>query len=80
MKRIQTCGKTYKANKRIDELNALVPDLTTKNQNKITENKMLITNNIDKINNQVTNTVDNYIVTTKETKRRKDTYRGKPTT
>ena len=65
MKRIQTCGKTYKANKRIDELNALVPDLTTKNQNKITENKMLITNNIDKINNQVTNTVDNYIVTTK---------------
>ena len=40
------------ANKRTDELNTLIPDLTTKNQNKITENKILITNNIDKINNK----------------------------
>ena len=37
------------ANKRIDELNTLILDLTTKNKNKITENKILITNNIDKI-------------------------------
>ena len=51
MKRIQTCGKTYKQQiKRIDELNnTLLLDLTTK-KNKITKNKILITNNIDKIN------------------------------
>ena len=70
------------ANKRTDELNTLILDLTTKNKNKITENKILITNKIDEINNQVTNTMDNHIVTTenrinatsqKETKRRKDT-------
>ena len=76
------------ANKRTDELNTLILDLTTKNKNKITENKILITNKIDEINNQVTNTMDNHIVTTenrinatsqKETKRRKDTQ-TKPTT
>ena len=43
------------ASKRIDELNTLILDLTIKNKNRITENKILITNNIDKINNQVTN-------------------------
>ena len=74
------------ANKRIDELNTLILNLTTKNKNKITENKILITNNIDKINNQVTNTMLNHIVTTENRrnktlqKRRKDTYRDKPTT
>ena len=52
------------ANKRIDELNTLILDLTTNNKNKITETKILITNNIDKINNAVTNTRDNHIVTT----------------
>ena len=52
------------ANKRIDELNSLILDLTIKNKNKITESKILITNNIDKINNQVTNTMLNRIVTT----------------
>ena len=52
------------ANKRIDELNTLILDLTTNNKNKITETKILITNNIDKINNTVTNTRDNHIVTT----------------
>ena len=48
-------------NKRIDELNTLILDLTTKNKNKITENKILITNKIDDINNQMTNTIDNHI-------------------
>ena len=52
------------ANKRIHELNTLILDLTRKNKNKITENKILITNNIDKINNQVTNTMLNHIVRT----------------
>ena len=52
------------AKKRIDELNTLILDLTTKNENKITENKILITNKIDEINNQVTNAVENHIVTT----------------
>ena len=50
-------------NKRIDELNTLILDLTTKNKNKITENKIVITNKIDEINNQVTNTMVNHIVT-----------------
>ena len=74
------------ASKRIDELNTLILDLTIKNKNRITENKILITNNIDKINNQVTNTMLNHIVTTENRrnktlqKRRKDTYRDKPTT
>ena len=49
------------ANKKIDELNTLIFDLTTKNKNKITENKILITNKIDDINNQMTNTIDNHI-------------------
>ena len=31
------------ANKRIDELNTLILDLTTKNKSKTTENKILIT-------------------------------------
>ena len=35
------------ANKRIDELNTLILDFTVKNKNKITENKILITNKID---------------------------------
>ena len=39
------------ANKRIDELNTLILDLTTKNKKKITENKILITNKIDDISN-----------------------------
>ena len=52
------------ANKRVDELNTLIPDLTTKNKNKITENEILITNNLDKTNNQVTNAIDSHIVTT----------------
>ena len=52
------------AKKRIDELNTLILDLTTKNENKITENKILITNKIDEINNQVTNAMENHIVTT----------------
>ena len=52
------------ANKRTDELNTLILDLTTKNKNKITENKILITNKIDEINSQVANTMDNHIKTT----------------
>ena len=52
------------AKKRIDEPNTLILDLTTKNENKITENKILITNKIDEINNQVTNAMENQIVTT----------------
>ena len=35
------------ANKRIDEFNTLILDLTTKNKNKISENKILFTNKID---------------------------------
>ena len=52
------------ANRRVDQLNTLILDLTTNNKNKTTENKILITNNIHKINNHVTNTRDNHIVTT----------------
>ena len=36
-------------------------DLTTKNKNKITENKIVITNKMDEINNQMTNTMGNHI-------------------
>ena len=52
------------ANRRVDQLNTLILDLTTNNKNKTTENKILITNNIHKINNHVNNTRDNHIVTT----------------
>ena len=52
-------------NKRIDESNTLILDLATKNKNKITVNKILITNKTDEINNQLTNTMDNHIETTK---------------
>lgn len=46
-------------NKRIYELNTSVLDLTSKNNNKIIENKILITSKITEINNQMTNTMDN---------------------
>ena len=52
-------------NKRIDESNTLILDLATKNKNKITVNKILITNKTDEINNQLTNTMDNHIERTK---------------
>ena len=51
------------ANKRIDEFNTLILDLTTKNKNKISENKILFTNKIDEINNQEIKLMDNHIVT-----------------
>ena len=54
-KDLQTAKKT------IDELNTLILDLTTKNKNKITKNKILITNKINEINNQMTNTMDRHI-------------------
>ena len=65
---MQTCRKTYKQQIKENELNTLILDLTTKKKNKITENKILITNKIDEINNQVTNTMDNHIVTTENNK------------
>ena len=63
------------AKKRIDELNTLILDLTTKNKNKITENKILITNKIDDINNQMTNAIDNHIERTELKIEQMQTYK-----
>ena len=87
---MKLCGKTCRQQIKewIVELKTLIVDLSTKNNNKIGEKKILI-NIVDEINSRMTNTMDNHIKRAeirlnvnlqKDKKRGKDTNVYKPVT